>query len=73
MAKAKRAVELSADDPNSQANIIDTEAEVLWKLKRFDEAINAIEKAIMIDSENQYFKDQKEKFIQSKKDASQPV
>ena len=73
LVKAKRAVELSADDPNSQANIIDTEAEVLWKLKRFDEAINAIEKSIMIDSENQYFKDQKEKFIQSKKEASQPV
>jgi Flp pilus assembly protein TadD len=73
LVKAKRAVELSADDPNSQANIIDTEAEVLWKLKRFDEAINAIEKSIMIDGENQYFKDQKAKFIQSKKEASQPV
>ena len=73
LVKAKRAVELSADDPNSQANIIDTEAEVLWKLKRFDEAINAIEKSIVIDGENQYFKDQKEKFVQSKKDASQPV
>ena len=73
LVKAKRAVELSADDPNSQANIIDTEAEVLWKLKRFDEAINAIEKSIVIDGENQYFKDQKEKFIQSKKEASQPV
>ena len=71
--KAKRAVELSADNPNSQANIIDTEAEVLWKLNRFDEAINTIEKSIMIDGDNQYFKDQKEKFIQSKKEASQPV
>jgi len=71
--KVKRAVELSADDPNSQANIIDTEAEVLWKLKRFDAAIEAIERAIIIDGKNQYFKDQKEKFIQSKKEASQPV
>ena len=73
LVKAKRAVELSADNPNSQANIIDTEAEVLWKLKRFDEAINAIEKSIVIDGENQYFKDQKEKFIQSKREASHPV
>ena len=71
--KVKRAVELSADNPNGQANIIDTEAEVLWKLKRFDAAIDAIEKAIVIDGENQYFKDQKEKFIQSKKEASQPA
>jgi stress response protein SCP2 len=73
LVKAKRAVELSADNLNGQANIIDTEAEVLWKLKRFDAAIDAIEKAIVIDSDNQYFKDQKEKFIQSKKEASQPV
>jgi len=73
LVKVKRAVELSEDNPNSQANIIDTEAEVLWKLKRFDEAINAIEKSIMIDGENQYFKNQKDKFIQSKKETNQPV
>ena len=41
--KVKRAVQLAAVDPQRQANIIDTEAEVLWKLKRFDEAIEAIE------------------------------
>jgi len=73
LVKVKRAVELSADNPNGQANIIDTEAEVLWKLKRFDAAIDAIEKAIVIDGENQYFKDQKEKFIQSKKGDVQSV
>jgi tetratricopeptide (TPR) repeat protein len=71
--KAQKAVELSADNPSSQANIIDTEAEVLWKLKRFDAAIATIERAIIIDGENQYFKDQKEKFIQSKKETGQPV
>ena len=46
---------------------IDTEAEVLWKLNRFDEAIEAIEKAIIIDPDNQYFIDQKTKFLNSKK------
>ena len=71
--KVKRAVQLAADDPQRQANIIDTEAEVLWKLKRFDEAIEAIERAIVITPENQYFRDQKEKFIQSKKGDSQPA
>ena len=71
--KVQKAVVLSANDPGSQANIIDTEAEVLWKLKRFDAAIDAIEKAIVIDGENQYFKDQKEKFIQSKKGDVQSV
>ena len=64
--KAKRAVELSANDPTRQAGIIDTEAEVLWKLKRYDEAIEAIERAISIEPENQYFINQKEKFIESK-------
>ena len=71
--KIKLAVQLAADDLQRQANIIDTEAEVLWKLKRFDEAIEAIERAIVIAPENQYFRDQKEKFIQSRKGDSQPA
>ncbi len=71
--KARIAVELSADDVDRQAGIIDTEAEVLWKLKKYDEAIEVIDKAILIDPENQYFRDQKEKFIESKKAASQSV
>ena len=65
--KVQKAVVLSANDPGSQANIIDTEAEIYWKLKRYDEAIKVIEKAILIEPENEYFKDQKEKFIESKK------
>ena len=68
--KVRIAVAITADDPPLQANIIDTEAEVLWKMNRFDEAIGAIEKAISTEPENQYFKDQKEKFINSKKTAS---
>ena len=71
--KVKRAVQLATDDPQRQANIIDTEAEVLWKLKKFDEAIESIERAIVIEPENQYFRDQKEKFIQSKSEVTQPV
>ena len=69
--KARKAVVITADNPSQQAGIIDTEAEVLWKLKRYDEAIETIEKAIVIEPDNQYFKDQKEKFIESKKTASQ--
>jgi len=68
--KVRRAVVITSNDPNQQANIIDTEAEVLWKLKRHDEAIDVIEKAITIEPDNQYFRDQKEKFIASKKTAS---
>ena len=69
--KVRKAVMITADDPNSQANIIDTEAEVLWKMNRFDDAIKAIQKAISIEPENQYFKDQKEKFLDSKKTSLQ--
>ena len=69
--KVRIAVELTAYNPNRQAGIIDTEAEVLWKLKRYDEAIEAIDRSLAIDPESQYYKDQKEKFIESKKTASQ--
>jgi tetratricopeptide (TPR) repeat protein len=64
--KARKAVVLTVDNPQSQAMILDTEAEVLWKLERFDEAIEVIERAISIDSKNQYYKDQKKKFLNSK-------
>ena len=71
--KARKAIEITADNPNRQANIIDTEAEVLWKLKRFDKAIETIERAISIEPDNQYFRDQKEKFLESRKASSQSV
>ncbi|MDP6935819.1 MAG: hypothetical protein QGF36_00120 [Candidatus Marinimicrobia bacterium] len=64
--KARRAVELSAENPQRMANIIDTEAEVLYLLKRYDEAIETIERAIGIDPESTYFKDQKIKFDEAK-------
>jgi len=64
--KARKGVALTADNPKKQAGIIDTEAEVLWRLERYDEAIEVIERAISIEPENEYFKDQKEKFIESK-------
>ena len=64
--KVRKAVILTAHNPQQQANIIDTEAEVLWKMERYDDAIKAIERAISIDSQNQYFIEQKDKFIQSK-------
>jgi len=69
--KVRKAVVLTEDNPERQAGIIDTEAEVLWKLKRYDEAIEAIEKAIIIEPDNQYYRDQKEKFVESKETASQ--
>jgi len=69
--KVRKAVVLTADDPNRQAGIIDTEAEVLWKMGRLDKAIETIERALAIDPKSQYYKNQKEKFIESRKAASQ--
>ena len=71
--KVRKAVVITADDPDRQAGIIDTEAEVLWKMNRFNEAIEAIERSISIDPENQYYKDQKKKFLESKRAESQSV
>tara|TARA_B100001029_G_C15053313_1_gene452431 strand:+ start:1746 stop:2213 length:468 start_codon:yes stop_codon:yes gene_type:complete len=71
--KVRRAIMLTADNPKQQANIIDTEAEVLWKMKRYDDAIESINKAISIDPNSEYFKDQKIKFIDSKKGNDQPA
>ena len=63
--KTKLAVSLTNEDLNSKANILDTEAEILWKLGRINEAIEAIEKAIKINPNKEYFKNQKKKFIES--------
>jgi tetratricopeptide (TPR) repeat protein len=65
LVKVRHAVSLLDDKPDTQANIIDTEAEVLWKLGRIDEAVEAIDKAIEISPDYQYFQDQKTKFLES--------
>lgn len=59
------ALNLLQDNEDGYANIIDTKAEILWKLGQSDEAIKWINKAIDIDSASQYYKKQKEKFINS--------
>ena len=63
--KANIALSLLEKDAEGIANIIDTKAEVLWKLGKIDEAIQTIEEALMIDPENEYYQIQKEKFIES--------
>ncbi|NOZ09414.1 MAG: hypothetical protein GXO91_11175 [FCB group bacterium] len=61
--RAAHAVELTRDDATLQANILDTQAEVFWKLGRADEAVQTIEKALKIDPESSYFQGQKSKFL----------
>ena len=47
--------------------LLDTKAEILWKMHKIDEAIIIIDKAIEMDPKSQYYKDQKIKFKNSKK------
>ena len=46
--------------------ILDTKAEVLWKLGRTDEALEAISKCIQGNPEYQHYQDQKEKFLNTR-------
>ena len=63
--KTQLAVQLSNDNIGTKANILDTEAEILWKLDRVEEAIQAIEKAILLNPDYEYFINQKNKFLES--------
>ena len=62
ISKIDKAIVLSVNDQKKQANILDTKAEVLWKLGKNDEAVKAIEIAIQLNPENDYFIEQKNKF-----------
>ena len=63
--KTIQAVNLSNDNLESKANILDTQAELLWKLGKIEEAIEVIDKAIKINPDSEYFINQKNKFSES--------
>ena len=65
LSKSSHAISL-IEDEKEKAMVIDTKAEILWKLNRFDEALDEIDKALRIDSENSYYIKQKSKFLNSK-------
>jgi tetratricopeptide (TPR) repeat protein len=71
--KVRYAVELAHDNHDLQAGILDTEAELLWRMERFDEAIMTIEKSLKINPDSMYFLDQKEKFLNSKKESERLI
>ena len=60
------AIKLSSNDLEKKANILDTKAEILWLLNRYDEAIITINLAIDINPESDYFKAQLTKYQNSK-------
>lgn len=66
LVKIRQAVQMLTDQSaDVQAGILDTEAEVLWKLGRSEEAVQVINKCIELQPEDQYFKNQKDKFLKS--------
>jgi len=66
--KSTIAAQLMSKDPQSQANILDTKAEILWLLDKHDEAIKVIDIAIDINPDSDYFREQKIKFQNSKEE-----
>jgi len=61
--KARLAVEMVPnDDAATRAQIMDTEAEVLWKLGRTEEAIEVINQCIELQPDDPYYQEQKTKF-----------
>ncbi len=57
------ALELVEEDNLSDlANLLDTQAEVLWKLGRTTEAIEVIDRSIELVPEDEYYRQQKAKF-----------
>ena len=62
LTKINHALNIIEEDEAKIANIIDTKAEVLWKLGKIEEAIKTIEEAILLDPSNDYYLNQKEKF-----------
>ena len=63
--KVNNALQLLISSESSYPNILDTKAEVLWKMKKNEQAVLIIEQAIRLNPESEYYKAQKEKFINS--------
>ena len=61
--KINYAINIADENTDGIANIIDTKAEVLWKLGKNEMAIEAIEEAILLEPDNSYYQKQKNKFI----------
>ena len=56
---------LKGEEHQANANILDTKAEVLWKIGNIKDAVLIIDEALKIDPDSEYYKSQKEKFLQS--------
>ena len=58
-------IKIFQGDAKQKAMILDTKAEILWKQNLHNDAIIIINESIELDSENQYYINQKNKFLES--------
>ena len=63
LAKVNIALKLLDKSEKDYANMLDTKAEILWKFGDNQEAIVIINQAIEMDSMNNYYHKQKQKFF----------
>lgn len=64
LVKIRKAVLLVAEEAaEDRTQIMDTEAEVLWKLGRTEEAVSVIDECIELQPEDEYLREQRSKFL----------
>ena len=63
--KINLSLSLIENNDKNQAMINDTKAEVYWKLGQVDKAIITINESIFLDPGNEYYINQKNKFLNS--------
>jgi len=67
--RATQAVRMTeGSDPETRAQILDTRAEILWKLGRTEEAVEIIDKCISLQPDDDYYRKQKRKFANQDQD-----
>ena len=62
--KINISLDLISDDDIKKAMVLDTKAEIYWKLGNKNKSILIINEAINIEPENEYYKHQKNKFLE---------
>ena len=65
LTKINLSLSLIDNDDQNRAMLYDTKAEIFWKIGQIDNAIITINKSIEMDPNNEYYKNQKNKFLET--------
>ena len=63
--KINLSLDLIGNDKKNRAMILDTKAEIYWKLDKINDALLMINESIALDPDNEYYQNQKNKFLES--------